>query len=130
MGVNSLPKTVTRQRHDCDLNPGPSAPESSTLTTLLPSHPSGGSVARGLEYSYSNITLGLAACLQLSIGSRLASKGFALNVRDLCSFLVNAIVLSCNFSLLHMVESCGFTFSCMFFSGDAVGWVAGRASGL
>ena len=33
MGVNSLPKTVTRQRHGCDLNPGPSAPESSTLTT-------------------------------------------------------------------------------------------------
>jgi len=39
MGVNSLPKTVTRQRRDCDLNPGPSAPESSTLTTLLPSQP-------------------------------------------------------------------------------------------
>jgi len=36
MGVNSLPKTVTRQRHDCNLNPGPSAPESSTLTTRLP----------------------------------------------------------------------------------------------
>jgi len=33
MGVNSLPK-----RRDCDLNPGPSAPESSTLTTRLPSH--------------------------------------------------------------------------------------------
>ena len=31
MGVTSLPKTVTRQRRDCDLNPGPSAPESSTL---------------------------------------------------------------------------------------------------
>ena len=31
MGANSLPKTVTRQRRDCDLNPGPSAPESSTL---------------------------------------------------------------------------------------------------
>ena len=30
MGVNSLPKTVTRQRRDCDLNPGPSAP----VTTL------------------------------------------------------------------------------------------------
>jgi len=28
MGVNSLPKTVTRQRRDCDLNPSPSAPES------------------------------------------------------------------------------------------------------
>jgi len=34
-----LPKTVTRQRRDCDLNPGPSAPESSTLTTRLPSQP-------------------------------------------------------------------------------------------
>jgi len=33
MGVNSLPKTVTRQRRDCDLNPVPSMPESSTLTT-------------------------------------------------------------------------------------------------
>jgi len=32
MGVNSLPKTVTRQRRGCDFNPGP---ESSTL----PSHP-------------------------------------------------------------------------------------------
>jgi len=33
MGVNSLPKTVTRQRRDCDLNLCPSAPESSTLST-------------------------------------------------------------------------------------------------
>jgi len=39
MDVNSLPKTVTRQRRGCDLNPGPSAPESRTLTTRLPSHP-------------------------------------------------------------------------------------------
>jgi len=38
MGVNSLPKTVTRQRRGCDLSPGPSAPGSSTLTTRLPSH--------------------------------------------------------------------------------------------
>jgi len=38
MGVNSLTKTVTRrQRRGCDLNPGPFAPESSTLTTRLPS---------------------------------------------------------------------------------------------
>ena len=36
MGVNSLPKTVTRQRCDCDLNPGPSVPESSKLTTRPP----------------------------------------------------------------------------------------------
>jgi len=41
MDVNSLPKTVTRQRRGCDLNPGPSVPESSTLTTRLPSHPAG-----------------------------------------------------------------------------------------
>ena len=39
--MNSLPKTVTRQRHGCDLNLGPSAPESSTLTTRLPSHSRG-----------------------------------------------------------------------------------------
>jgi len=40
MGVNSLPKTVTRQRRGCDLNTRPTAPESSTLTTRLPvSHP-------------------------------------------------------------------------------------------
>jgi len=36
MGVNNLPKTVTRQRRGCDLNPDPSAPESSTLTNRLP----------------------------------------------------------------------------------------------
>jgi len=36
MGV---PKTVTRQRRCCDLSPGPSAPESSTLITRLPSLP-------------------------------------------------------------------------------------------
>jgi len=51
MGVNSLPKTVTRQRRDCDLNPSllrlspataysNSRPWSSTLTTRLASHPS------------------------------------------------------------------------------------------
>ena len=39
MGVNSLPKTVTRQSRGCDLNPGCSVPESSTQTTRLPSHP-------------------------------------------------------------------------------------------
>ena len=39
MGVNSLPKTVTRQLRGCDLNTCPSAPESSMLTIRLPSHP-------------------------------------------------------------------------------------------
>jgi len=36
--VNSLPKSVTRQCDGCNLNPTPSAPESSTLTTRLQSH--------------------------------------------------------------------------------------------
>jgi len=36
MGVNSLPKTVTQQRRRCDLNPGPSAPESSMLRYMRP----------------------------------------------------------------------------------------------
>jgi len=36
---NGCEQFVTRLRRDCDLNPGPSAPQSSTLTTRLPSHP-------------------------------------------------------------------------------------------
>jgi len=39
MAVNSLPKTVTRQRRGNDLKLGHTAPESSTLTSRLPSHP-------------------------------------------------------------------------------------------
>ena len=57
MGVNSLPKTVTRQRRDCDLNPGPSAPESSTLNTRLPSHP-----IAGEEMKITDYTIRLAGC--------------------------------------------------------------------
>jgi len=38
MGVNSLPKTFTRQRRGCDLNAGPSVPEISTLASWLLSH--------------------------------------------------------------------------------------------
>ena len=38
MGVNSLPKTASQLRFE----PGFSAPESSALTTRLPSHPSWG----------------------------------------------------------------------------------------
>ena len=36
MGVNNLPKTVSQQRRGCDLNPGPSAPESSMLRYMGP----------------------------------------------------------------------------------------------
>ena len=46
MGVNSLPKTVTRQHRGCD---GLSVPESSTLTTRLPSHPRSPSLAASVS---------------------------------------------------------------------------------
>jgi len=51
MGVNSLPKTVTRQRRGCDLNPGPSAPDPSTLTTRLPVEPVSQSLSRPITES-------------------------------------------------------------------------------
>ena len=50
MGVNSLLNTVTRQRRGCDLNPGPSAPESSALTTRLPSEVSNHKMAQSKYY--------------------------------------------------------------------------------
>jgi len=64
MGVNSLPKTVTRQRRDCNLNPGPSAPESSTLTTRLPSHPNKGTPHEPLSQTLDleNFATGSRSC--------------------------------------------------------------------
>ena len=50
MGVNSFPLTVTRQRPDCDLNPGPSVPESSMLTTRLLSHTVGDAIQMTFTY--------------------------------------------------------------------------------
>ena len=47
--MNSLPKTVTRHRRGCDLNPGPTAPESSTLTTRLPGRVTGQYVRSGVS---------------------------------------------------------------------------------
>jgi len=38
MGVNSLPKTVTRQRRDCDLNPGLLRLSPTRYHTRLPIH--------------------------------------------------------------------------------------------
>ena len=54
MGVNILPKTDTRQRCNCNLNPGHSATESSMLTTRLP------------HYSLSFISLSRRVCWHLS----------------------------------------------------------------
>jgi len=39
MGVNGLLKTVTRQRRGCDLNPGPSEPESTQHTNHSATEP-------------------------------------------------------------------------------------------
>ena len=39
MGVNSLPKTVSLQCRGCDLNLGPTAPGSSTITTHSATEP-------------------------------------------------------------------------------------------
>ena len=52
--MNSLPKIATRQRRDCDLNPGPSAPESSMLTTRLSSHPGERRNIYSYSYSFNN----------------------------------------------------------------------------
>jgi len=71
MGVNSLPKTVTRQRRGCDLNPGPSAPESSTLTTRLPSHPL---VKAVVYYAFANASV---RAVNLLIYSRIPGTSVA-----------------------------------------------------
>ena len=76
LGVNSLPKTVTRQRRGCGLNPVPSAPESRqrgyTLTTRLQSHTAVGGIKRYRNPSCLSVpawTVGtLAACSWSSAG--------------------------------------------------------------
>jgi len=67
--VNSLPKTVTRQRRGCDLNPGPSAPESSTLTTRLPSHPPEGRRGKTLTEAELQRLCGLPVKLLMSLAA-------------------------------------------------------------
>ena len=66
MGVSSLPLTVTGQRRDCDLNPGPSAPESSTLSTRLRSHPAGN---RWAKYPASSVLLDTVEQCRPDIGA-------------------------------------------------------------
>jgi len=66
MGVNRLPKTVIRQRPGCDLNTGPSALDSSTLTTRLPSY-QGTCTLRVHYYSVAPNTGKLAVLLSLAL---------------------------------------------------------------
>ena len=78
MCANSLTKTVTRQCRDCDLNPGPSAPESSTLTTRLPSHPN---ISGDAIISFDHfVTISDAFCQNLGLSiwlSRALSSSFS-----------------------------------------------------
>ena len=74
MGVNSLPKTVTRQRRDCDLNLGPSAPESSTLTARLLSHPYGHTYCYRYRQSRQRQTA-LAVCFETGAHRHPAALG-------------------------------------------------------
>ena len=60
MRVNRLPKTVTRQRRGCDLNPGLSALESSNFSKLnsrQPSHPNNGLQCQNTTVYKSNVSL-------------------------------------------------------------------------
>ena len=68
--MSSLHKTVTRQRRGCDLNPGPSAPESSTLTSWLPSHPQSHSIV-----NFNESVLSLVPRGSLHDASRSCSSG-------------------------------------------------------
>jgi len=83
MGVNSLPKTVTRQRRSCDLNPGPFAPESSMLllTTGLPSAlgPVGISTKLGVQRlpCFVHIAYGRESVLPWRRCDTLCASGFA-----------------------------------------------------
>ena len=54
MGANSLPKTVTQQHRDCDLNPGPSAPKSSMHSATKPPMSDGKTNFRLFIYSLSS----------------------------------------------------------------------------
>ena len=81
--MNSLPKTVTRQRRDCNLNPGPSAPESSTLATRLPSH-QGRYTERLVTIS---CTVAIAAELMLAAASRCTMLSAAAADCDECGII-------------------------------------------
>ena len=112
MGVNSLPKTVTRQRRDCDLNPGLSAHESSTLTTRLPRHPNGGLVSLNLM---ANSHLPTPATRpDATRRNCLVVSDWKVCVRPISQLLCLPIEAQWVFLLCF----------------DAVGWAAGRASGL
>jgi len=80
-----LPKTVNRQRRGCDLNPGPSAPESSTLTTRLPSH-----LVNSVKYIDSRYACGVfmyvRACPSISISPK--SSPFIMGIRAPINYIV------------------------------------------
>ena len=65
MSVNSLPKTVTRHSCGCDLNPGSSVPESSTLITRLSSHPCHSDLEPPYSVVMATVLYGTKVCRKL-----------------------------------------------------------------
>ena len=86
--MNSLPRTVTRQRRGCDLNPGRSAPESSTLTNRLPSHPHVDPVLAELRSSFVHATF---ETMSFKSFSALLKSGLANHRTDSAVHLVGLV---------------------------------------
>jgi len=105
--VNSLPKTVTRQRRGCDLNPGPSAPESSTQTTRLPSHPSKQGVARNFCLGGPNTPRKIFVNTDQARNHSSQSDGteYLGILSSLVGYLISAAQQSCDMTaLLHCLQ--------------------------
>jgi len=94
--VNSLPKTVTRQRHDCDSNPCSSKPESGTLTTRLPSH-----LATTVLITNSKKVRGIDGLLRLLHSNQL--NCLLSCCVSVCLQIPAAMTMYCSMQLLHYV---------------------------
>jgi len=94
--VNSLPKTASRLRFE----PGPSALESSTLTSRLPSHPLVQYFVKKretiAEYIYSYLTVSLLSTLLTKDGTFLCSN-------ILC---LETVFVNCSYDYLFDVGLC------------------------
>ena len=124
-----VPKTVTQQRRDCDLNPGPSAPESSTLTTRLPArlrvtrqtHRGDAADSRRVEVLLSSS----ARHVLLEVGD------VAHEAETVLRRVRHAQQTLLDLHLGHYTQQClCIVCVCCLQCVDTVGWAAGRSSGL
>ena len=99
MGVNSLPKIVTRQRRDCDLNPGPSVTESSTLTTRLPRSHLISCISLGYSYYNGVSRYSVTSAHRCEMGPNSISSiccGFAVRRTDATTMVVDTVKYTTN----------------------------------